>query len=414
MGVGSVPVDSADSTPSSPAVVSTGSHIDGTLGSEPVATANIGLAGPPVQRASTNNTTTRLVFPRDEVEQEQFATVRIGLGSTLQSEREKIRYARHRITIEREFEAAESLEDERSVIDQGIIELREQVRALEARERTAIHDYSNGTISAETLLERLARIDAAARQIETTLALLDRLSDNSGISRFDSPIKGIGALVGPLQGPVRNRVSRTVAGETSPKRVFVTGSETGVVLSMLAGGTYYREATELSNRRPNEENNVHSPWDRAEELYPWAHANAGLTDLEGALTVNSYFINIAHSQGSLFAYMDTGSADIYREVQTFRLRDIATTDPIDRRNGDLNLVLRRTYVGGPLFVYLEDAGTGAAVDARVTVDGHEVGHTGADGLVRTIEPRAPYTVNVSIDEVQYEFEIDSAVQTSED
>lgn len=413
MGVGSTPAWSMGASSNAPVLASTVPETVEYVGSDHATTTTARFPGLPVRRTRTNNTTARLVLPRSEVSAERFATVRIGMGSALQSRSDGVRHAHRRLVIEREFEAASSLEEKRNVIDRALIELEERAGALETRELAAFRDFSDGTISAEGLLVELARIDAAAREIDTTLDLLNDLGDRTGITRFDSRIRGIDALVGSLQGPVRNRASQTVAGEAPPKRVFVTGSETGVVLSMLSGGTYYRAATSLSNRRPDEENSVDSPRGRAEELYPWAFANGGYTSVDGALTANTYRITVVHSQGELVAYMDAGSADVYREVQTFRLSAMATPERVSRSNEELQVTLRRTFAGGPLFVSVEDAGTGATVNARVSVDGYSLGHTGADGSVRTIEPRAPYTVNVSTEDAEFSITIELPVDESE-
>lgn len=381
----------------------------GSAGS-PSGSPAVGAAGPPLP---ANNTTTRLVLPEYRTTQSGFETVRIGLGSTLQSGSDRVRFSHQRLTVEQQFEAADSIGEKRNVIDLALIDLKDRAKALETHEQAVVRNYSEGNITGETLVRELAHIDANAREIRATLNSLRDFAEREDITVFASRILGVQARAEALQGPVRHRVDRTLAGDEPPTHVSVTASDTGVVLSTLIGDNYVREATDYRNRRPEEDNAVIAPQDRAAELYPWAFANGGYHSVDGALTADTYRITVFHPQGKLVSYMDTGSADVYHEIQTLTVSEMPTTMTLVRSENGLRVSLRRTYEGGPLNVLVEDAATGAVVNAEVTVDGYELGRTGTDGLVRTIEPQAPYTVNVTGDDANLSIAVDRPFDESE-
>jgi hypothetical protein len=354
--------------------------------------ASVG-ASPP---SPSDNTSARLVLPRYRVEQNRFKTVRIGMGSTLQAGADDARFEHERITVERDFEAAETVEERRNVIDRALIELSAAADDLEARERATIRDYGNGTITTRTMVRRLARIDAAAREIVTTLAMVRRLTARIGTADFDSRIRDIGGIVEPLRGPVRNQISEALSGEAPAVRVHVTASDRGLVLSMLHEGAYVREATRWSNR-----NRTAPPTldfgdigERFEVLYPWVTAQQGGTSInwQGA---GAWQLRASHSQGELTASVDASTAAVYREVQTLSVEEMPSTMTVVRTEQGVRMTFMRTYAGGPLRLLVEDASTDAVINARVSVDGHELGRIGADGLVVTLEPTPPYTVNVT-------------------
>jgi hypothetical protein len=246
------------------------------------------------------------------------------------------------------------------------------------------------------MVRRLARIDAAAREIETTLVMVQRLTARIGTADFDSRIRDIGGVVEPLRGPVRSQISGALSGEAPAVRVHVTASERGLVLSMLHEGQYVREATRWSNR-----NRTAPPaldfgdvGERFEVLYPWVTAQKGGTSInwQGA---GAWQLQATHAQGELTVSVDASTAEVYREVQTLSVEEMPSTMRIVRIEDGVRVTVMRTYAGGPLRLLIEDASTDAVINARVSVDGHELGRIGADGLVVTLEPTPPYTVNVT-------------------
>lgn len=378
----------------------------------PAATAPAVVTTPP---SPTDNTTARLVLPRYRVTESNFETVHIGMASTLQSASDDARLQYRTRAVEREFEAADSLDSKRNVLDRALIDLESRAQGLEAREQAAIRNYSDGNISAYVLVSRLARIHAQSERVTATLDVLRRLSDRVGVDVFDSRMRDVQGRLVTLQGPVRERAARVRAGEASPVRVYAVASEEGLVLSMLVGGRYVREGTYWRNRNASgsPELDFGDIGARVEELYPWVADQQGSTGIiwrgRGVWRFRS-----THPQGVLTAYVDSATQDVFRETQTLTVADVPTTMTVVHSGDGLRVTLRRTYVGGPLDIFVENADTDTAINAQVSVEGHEFGHSGADGLVRTIEPRAPYTVNVTRDNVSIEISVERPFDESED
>jgi hypothetical protein len=386
--------------PGAPLAATGGSAVGATAATAPVgggtATGPAQASAPPIP---TNNTTARLELANFRVEQSEFETVRIGTASTLQVGADGARAQHRRLAIEQAFEDADDVEAQRGVIDRTLIDLTNRAQALEARERAAIRAYSDGNVTTATLVRRLARIDAEARQLAETLELVSRLTNRIPTDDFNAPITDIGGILAPLQGPVRHRVARALSGEATAMRVHVVASDEGVVLGTLSNGRYVREATDWSNRNVSAEPRLDfgdygDIGDRVEELYPWVTSRKSNPEFVW-VGVWSWRFRASHSQGELTAYVDASTADVYREVQRLTVEDMPATDTLVRTGNGIRVALQRTYPGGPLRVLVEDASTDAVVNADVTVDGYRLGRIGADGVVMTLEPAPPYAINVT-------------------
>lgn len=375
---------------------------DGTVTATGEATTADGaVAGGPLAAplVPTDNTTARLELVRYRVTQSEFETVRIGTASALQVGSDRVRHEHRRIAIEQQFEAAEDVDSQRSVVDRSLIDVRNQAQALERRERAAIRAYSDGNITAATLVRRLARIDAEARSLTETLELVSRLTNRIPTDDFESPIREVRGSLEPLRGPVRHRVARALSGEATATRVHVVASDEGVVLATLAGGQYVREASNWGNRNVTADpvldyGDYSDIGARVEELYPWVTSKRSNPEFD-QMGVSIWRFRATHPQGVLVTYVDTSTTDVYREVQRLDLDDMPSTMSVVRTRRGLRVALDRTYPGGPLRILVEDASTDAVVNANVTVGEYRLGRIGADGVVMTIEPEPPYTVNVT-------------------
>lgn len=355
----------------------------------------------------TPNTTARLVIPRYRVTQERYEVVRVGMANTLQSGADGARLQQDLTAIERAFESAETVDEKRGEIDRGLIRLENRAQVLEDAERAAIHDYSEGNISAAVLVNRLARIHSQAERIKRGLELLERLSARIDVDVFSSRIRDVDGQVSTLQGPVRERVARVRSGEVPPTRVHVTASDEGVVLAMLSSDRYVREASNWRQRNASAEPELDfgDIGQRVEELYPWVAEQSGS---RGTLWRGRgvWRFRSTHPQGTLTAYVDAATEDVFREKQHLKVDEMPTTETIGRNGDDLRVTLRRTYVGGPMEVFVERTATDTTVSATVTVGGLSLGTSGPDGVVRVIEPRPPYAVNATVGNSSIEFTVE--------
>jgi hypothetical protein len=347
----------------------------------------------------TENTTARVELASFRVRRTEFETVRIGTASTLQIGADSARHEHRRIAVRQAFEDADDASGQRNVIDSALIDLRDGGQELRARERAAIRAYGEGNITAATLVRRLARIDAEARELLETLEMVSRLTNRIPTDDFEGPIREVRSKLEPLRGPVRYRVRRALSGEATPVRVHVVASREGVVLETLTGGQYLREATDWSKRnvsaQPELDYGDYSDIGaRVEELYPWVTSRRSNPEFD-QMGVSAWRFRATHPQGELITYVDTSTTDVYREVQRLNVDEMPSTMTVVRTGAGLRVTLHRTYPGGPLRLLVEDGSTDTVVNANVTVDGYPLGRIGADGVVMTIEPETPYTVNVT-------------------
>lgn len=347
----------------------------------------------------TENTTARVELASFRVRRAEFETVRIGTANTLQVGADAAGHEHRRIAVRQAFGGADTVDDERSVVDRSLIDVRSGAQELENRERAAIRAYSDGNITTATLVRRLARIDAEARQLLETLELVSRLTTRIPTDDFEGPIRDVRGSLEPLRGPVRHRVARALSGEATAVRVHVVASPEGVVLGTLTGGQYLREATDWTKRNVSAEpeldyGDYSDIGARVEELYPWVTSQRSNPEFD-QMGVSTWRFRATHPQGELITYVDTSTTDVYREVQRLDVDDMPSTMTVVRTEGELRVALHRTYPGGPLRLLVEDASTDTVVNANVTVGGHRLGRIGADGVVRTIEPEPPYTINVT-------------------
>jgi hypothetical protein len=372
-----------------------------------------GLAGPTVDASATdaptramtvappsptNNTSARLQIPTYRIGKSRFETVTVGAASTLQAGAFGARSEHRRIAIEQAFESADSFGERHSAIDRALAKLSARAKAIENYELTVIRGYSNGTISTESIVRQLALIDARARGLSIILTLIRNLTDRIETPEFDARLRGVEGTLMALQGPVRNQVALALEGNQRPVRVNVVASEQALIFSTLIDGNYLREATDWGNRDADGPSQLDfgEVTTRVKELYPWATRQNGATsiDWQGA---GAWRFQTTHPQGRLTASIDASTADVYREVQRTRTTDMPTAMTIVRTRGGFRIGLQRTYPGGPLRIIVEDASMDAVVNAKVAVDGHELGRIGGDSGVMTLEPRLPYTVNVTDD-----------------
>jgi len=351
------------------------------------------VAAAPVQ-PSVPNTTSYLALPADGVETARVDSVRLDVSSALalgssdlQGQYNATRFA---VRIER-------AQSDELVLRQTISELRARVVTLRARQRAAIAAYNRGGLTTEAFVREIT-------VVHTRASAAQRLASEV-VSRTNSPLiprellleaRYVRAELDALTGPVRARATAALTGERGDDlRVYVSTSADGVVLATVDGGLYVREAYLESNRGTAGDavTGTGQAYDIVTaERYPWAGDNVaggGVDGFPGGTDGQSlYRVTVPHTQGTLVTYLDGQSGDVFREVQTKRLAAAPTTDAIVNSTDDAILTLGRTHAGGQLVVSLSDPATGEGLSGvAVFVGGEQVGTTGEDGVLYTLQPR---------------------------
>ncbi|WP_396610868.1 hypothetical protein ACH9L7_11640 [Haloferax sp. S1W] len=311
-----------------------------------------------------------------------------------------------------QIQTLSSIERIRSASDDGvrqqlilgeINQIEQRAIALQSAQRNAIEAYNSGGISARELLVELARIDAEARELnERRIELREISAQTPDFSVDPGRLAALERELDTFTGPVREQAVSVLTGAETPTRFFVRTSEDGLVLSVITDDTYIREAYR-SDLRNRDESGVTptEALDKVAENYPYvwdSRATQNGADVVGA--GNSYLVRVNHDRGQLFAYVDSGSAKVFKEAQIRPLDTISNGTMATEVKDGLNLSVNRTYPGGPLRIQLTETETGDPVDANVTIgleasrESSLLGRTGADGTIWTVSPGSRFTITV--------------------
>ncbi|KTG29620.1 DUF7094 domain-containing protein [Haloferax profundi] len=301
----------------------------------------------------------------------------------------------------------ESVGDDVSLRSQLILgelnRVEQRAIALQSDQQSAITQYNADELTARELLVEFARIDAEARDLdERRIALRELAAETPDFSIDSGRLAALERELDTFTGPVRAHTAEVLTGKADPTRFSVRTSQSGVVLSTVADDTYVREAYR-GDLRDRDESGV-SPTEALEtvsENYPevWeSRATQNGADVVGA--GNSYLVRINHDRGQLYAYVDSGSKNVFKESQTRPLDTLSRGVPESEIKDGINLTVYRTYPGGPLRIQLNESATGDPINANVTIgveasrESTLLGRTGLDGAIWTVSPSSPYTITV--------------------
>lgn len=354
-----------------------------------------GADRPTVQE--TGEETRVLAIPEGDVGSSTAAVQAVDLGPSVGADADRFGFRLSNGAVERRIESAETNGDRQRRILEELSRVEQQVITLNEREQEVISAYAAGEIGAQTAVVRLARISAEAEALGERVRLLNRLAEETPDFSLDSSrTNQLRFELERFEGPVREHALAIARGEREPDRIFVEASAEGIVLSAVIDDEYVREAyrSDLRDRtvRTVDEEGAQRA---VEESYPqiWATRRGPETIGSGSI----YAVTVPHDRGTLVAYVDSGSGEVFQEIQRQPV-DAAVLGPIERKTMDgLNVTVNRAYPGGPLRVTVTDAETDEPVDATITIgqggqESETVGTTGSDGTLWTVAPRSEFTV----------------------
>jgi hypothetical protein len=378
-----------------------------------------------------NGSTAYLSFAAGETTTSVVTTTSLDAGGSVAITNAKLRSEFERLRLVSAFEAAETSAERRQVLNRALERLETRVTTLESRERQALTKYNRDDIEPQTYLRELATADAGADSLLPAIDQLHQYSlavDNNPINTGE--IAELKMSVVGLTGPVRERLKQAVSGKTSAERVYISTSDSGIVLSAIAGGAfdrqYVREAYLPGNRVvgatdeffQNGQYQLERAQSRARELYPWTFENqlafsvGSRTGAPFLYLAGVYSVSVDHQQGTarngdLIAYIDGGTTDAFREVQYLSLEQVPTAPSQTSTSEGLLMQVNQTYVGGPLKVSVRDVETGDPVAATVNVQNETVGTTGQNGQLWTLTPNDTFTVLASTGDANVSVSISS-------
>lgn len=326
-----------------------------------------------------------------------FATTSLDVSTAMTVQREATASRLDRYALDERLENAASTEARQQLVVEAASTLEIRIDALRADERQLRAAFAAGEIDADTLLRRQARILARASELLTTLdrlqghaAAIPQFSLNGRIQLLNSKLIG-------YRGPVRERALATATGAAPATRVAVAASTDGVVLSMLDGTRYVREAYRADQRTPNRVSRftLDAAASRAFELYPVAYNRSqdlGFgQNIDGDLGGNLYLVSFSMPAGTIDAYLDDGTRNVFFEVQERRVDRLGPRPAVEGAANGTRLTVNRTYAGGPLQVTVVDNATGEPRQTTVVVADHSV-ETGSEGTAWTLGPSGVFQV----------------------
>ncbi|WP_458185850.1 DUF7096 domain-containing protein [Haladaptatus sp. NG-WS-4] len=350
----------------------------------------------PAKPPGVNNTTSELSPGKTP----QAATHKpsINLGVALEMDRTEVREQKRMYALDEQLSNTASRAEKEQVLIRYQFELKSELASLKNRERTISRQYSNGKLSTSAYAARLAVLDARAENIEQSIEYMDTQAES--VPRFSPEKESLKADIVPISGPVRQMLRDTYRNEITPRSVYVSATERGVVLAAIRDSQFVREAYRADYRNPDKSGQMtlQKAQNHTYMQYPLLSSfdnrevHAGTDQLISTGVLVSRFV---HPQGVIEAYLDSGTKKIFREIQYKDLtgkHHVPYGDPVRNNTTSLEIIVNRTYPGGPLRINVTDA-DGNPVKSHVLVGGDAVGDTGPDGVLWTVAPHRRFTVS---------------------
>lgn len=305
-------------------------------------------------------------------------------------------------TFEQRYASASGSELRIAVVRQTVDHAEATLDRLNDAQRGLYRGYRNGTVSRETLVRRLARLETQAAHVRTLQNRIRGTVDQDvGTSLpfpLDRRLSELEADIVALPAPLCAEFTAAVTAESGPVLAYVEGSDEGLVLARTTAEDYARQATLYSAYAPAKPNQyegaITEAYQRALDLYPWVSDNAinGPNLVERGASV--YRVHADHAHGELTTYIHGGSGEVFHEIQRKELGGVPINRTVSNGTAALNLSVDLTTATGPMRVTVRESGIGP-VPATVTVNGQALGTTGGDGTLWVVQPAGEFRVNAT-------------------
>ncbi len=353
----------------------------------------------PVQPPGFNNTAYHLSLGNPD--RSDTYTPSLSLSTALQMDRSKLQAQKRMNTLDERLSNAKSNGEKRQILVRFSGNLSARLSAIQTKERTASQQFASQKIKTSRYVKDLALVETEADNVKSSMEYMKSEAEQEGVIRFSPNEWEFRTYLIPLQSRVRKSLVSDLQYETDPKPIYVATTSDGVVLSTVSGNQYIREAYRADYRNGS----IHSNLDGSEKYsltmsqYPWVNQTNTTSGTNLNYRRGVALTKIIHSQGLINAYLDSGTKKIYREVQYKYLtgdNHVPYGTAVRNNSTNLNLVVNRTYSGGPLRINLTD-GSGDPVNGRIEVGNTPLGTTGKDGTIFTVSPSREFTVRATHD-----------------
>lgn len=357
------------------------------------------------------NTTNQLSIPEEDVDQSTYSDAGIDIGTTVETGSTQLHHRHDALAFEERFRQADSRAARSRLVGDQLATVESEYAQLDSQQDTAIAEFVAGETTAAEFLRTRMVVNAEATELLSTLNTVSSAPDTTtDYSLSQSQTDRLRTVEGDLQtlnGPVGDRLQADATSAESQTMVYLEASDSAYMLATVTDDEYVRE-TRLDDERnatlpdqflaaaenDSETDRFDAADERASELYTWLYDRQRPSfTYYGSSGI--YEFTAIHPNGELTSYIDAGTTDVFFEAQTRELGGIDDTTSETSVNDTLRVSLRRSTSTGPMLVSATNNETGATVNATVTIDGHEVGSTGSDGVLWTVEPSGDYTVNAT-------------------
>ena len=332
------------------------------------------------------------------------ASVDVTAATRIDSDRLSLDYALE--SFQARFESAESEAERTAAARTFAARLDNKTESMHQRQERALEGYNNGDLTANEFIATLARVDATSQKIESTASTVvtmdESMIDYSLPPEVDTKLRGYEGALLTNRGLLREvefRPAITGSGQSRP--VYIETGEQGIVVATIVNDRYVREGFTARPITRNGDLQLRTASDvisRANELYPWAMAadNRKRSPRPNSFGNTSAFsVDISHTQGELTTYLDTSTAEVFKEEQIRDLTAMSPSRTYTNSTGRFALTVNATHETGPIEISLTRLTTSSGANATVEIDGRQVGETGSDGHLWTIDTRGPTIVEVT-------------------
>ncbi|MFC6961329.1 DUF7096 domain-containing protein [Halocatena marina] len=349
-----------------------------------------GTVSPGTIKRPINNSVSHLAINSTQINETGIETVTLDVsgavafdGSTFRREQ---RFAR--------FQAAQkNASDPQEVVDSELTWAENRTDKLRTRQREAIENYNDGTLSAQAFLRELAAISAEANQLSVFVEDVGKNSDRSLYIKSE---------IDPLTGTVQSIIGSALQGDSgAPNRFFVQTSEQGgVVLATVNDGQYIREVYLPEVRDAPTDNRSYSYLDALNVLNKSYISIDAFTNDVGQIKTHPdhhrFILSPPYGSVEIRSFVDRSSGEIFYERQNLSISDKRTIHGPQNTSGPFTLETNTTYTGGYMIVRVNDPETDAEPNGTITVDGETVGTT-EDGELHMLQPPNGSTINATVD-----------------
>lgn len=291
-------------------------------------------------------------------------------------------------SIEVAFERAADEQSRRELLLEAATDVEIATSSLRSDQRNLRESYVSGDVSTATFLRREAVHEVRARQLLRELETIRSLAEPVPRLSMRSRVRSLEAGLTGFDGPLTTRATDSITGGGPSSELYVSSSANGTAFAAVSDTEYVRQGFRSDRWVPDSTTGLtlDAIETRAGEIYPVAF-NSSQTTSRGIQVVGAgiYRVEIGYEGGSIVAYLDGDTRDVFYEVHRQPLDLVEAGPAVEATDNGTRLTVNRTFRGGPLRVAVVDSSTGEPVEATVTVGGSTV-TTGQDGVAWTVMP----------------------------